>query len=136
MALSVATAAGVMIARQAGVSWPIVLVMGVATGTFDGMMRDVVANEIPMVLRQGELYVSACLAGALLSVILFALFPSEQFISLLLGSALTFALRTGSLHFGWRLPVYRPRPPRNAAAGDAPPHRSTRDAGGRSARSR
>ena len=44
---------------------PLVLIMGVATGTFGGLMRDVVANEIPMVLRQGELYVSACLAGAL-----------------------------------------------------------------------
>jgi uncharacterized membrane protein YeiH len=112
-----------------------VLVTGVATGTFGGMMRDVVANEIPMVLRQGELYVSACLAGALLSVILFALFPSGQFISLLAGSALTFALRAGSLHFGWRLPVYRPRPPRTPAAGEPPRHRSTRDGESRTARS-
>ena len=41
------------IAREAGASWPIVLVMGVATGTFGGLMRDVVTNEIPLVLRQG-----------------------------------------------------------------------------------
>ena len=65
LALSVAAAAGVSIAREAGASWPIVLIMGVATGTFGGLMRDVVTNEIPLVLRQGELYVSACLAGAL-----------------------------------------------------------------------
>ena len=70
LALSVAAAAGVSIARDAGASWPVVLIMGVATGTFGGLMRDVVANEIPLVLRQGELYVSACLAGALLSVLL------------------------------------------------------------------
>ncbi len=133
VALSVAMAAGVTIAREAGVSWPIVLVTGIATGTFGGMMRDVVANEIPMVLRQGELYVSACLAGALLGVILFALFPSGQFISLLAGSALTFALRAGSLHFGWRLPVYRPHPPRTPAGGKAPPRRSTRDGESRNA---
>ena len=36
LALSVAAAAGVSIAREAGASWPIVLVMGVATGTFGG----------------------------------------------------------------------------------------------------
>jgi uncharacterized membrane protein YeiH len=99
------------------------------------MMRDVVANEIPMVLRQGELYVSACLAGALLSVVLFALFPAAGSTALLAGSALTFALRAGSLHFGWRLPVYRPRPPRTAAAGAAPLHRSARDGESRTTRS-
>jgi uncharacterized membrane protein YeiH len=134
VALSVATAAGVTIARDAGVSWPIVLVTGVATGTFGGMMRDVVANEIPMVLRQGELYVSACLAGALLSVVLLGLFPSQGATSLLAGSALTFALRAGSLHFGWRLPVYRPRAPRGPIAGEAPPSRSRPDGGGRTGR--
>ena len=37
---------------------------------FGGLVRDVVTNETPLVLRQGELYVSACLAGALLSVLL------------------------------------------------------------------
>ena len=112
LALSVAAAAGVSIARDAGASWPIILVMGVATGTFGGLMRDVVTNEIPLVLRQGELYVSACLAGALLSVLLLHLFPAAETLSLLTASVATFVLRAGSLRFGWRLPVYRPRAPR------------------------
>ena len=112
LALSVAAAAGVSIARSAGASWPIVLVMGVATGTFGGLMRDVVANEVPMVLRKGELYVSACLCGALASVLFGATFPELGALSLLLAAAITFILRAGSLLFGWRLPVYRPRPPR------------------------
>jgi uncharacterized membrane protein YeiH len=86
--------------------------MGVATGTFGGLMRDVVTNEIPLVLRQGELYVSACLAGALVSVLLLHLFPAAEALSLLTASVITFLLRAGSLRFGWRLPVYRPRPPR------------------------
>jgi uncharacterized membrane protein YeiH len=34
LALSVAAAAGESISRDAGASWPIVLIMGVATGTF------------------------------------------------------------------------------------------------------
>jgi uncharacterized membrane protein YeiH len=37
--------------------WPIILFMGVATGTFGGLMRDVVTNGIPLV-RRGE-YVGA-----------------------------------------------------------------------------
>ena len=125
LALSVAAAAGVSIAREAGASWPIVLIMGVATGTFGGLMRDVVTNEIPLVLRQGELYVSACLAGALLSVLLLRLFPEGETLSLLTAAVATFVLRAGSLRFGWRLPVYRPRaprtlPPRSAAASPGP----------------
>jgi uncharacterized membrane protein YeiH len=86
--------------------------MGVATGTFGGLMRDVVANEIPLVLSQGELYVSACLAGALVSVLLLGLFPTWEALSLLTASVTTFVLRAGSIRFGWRLPVYRRRPPR------------------------
>lgn len=124
LALSVAAAAGVSIAREAGASWPIILVMGVATGTFGGLMRDVVTNEIPLVLRQGELYVSACLAGALVSVLMLHLFPAAETLSLLVASVTTFVLRAGSLRFGWRIPVYRPRaprsfPPRSAAASPA-----------------
>ena len=112
MALSVAVAAGVSVAREMDASWPIVLIMGVATGTFGGLMRDVVANEIPMVLRQGELYVSACLAGALVGEVVLALAHESGRLSLLAASCVTLALRAGSLRLGWRLPVYRPRPPR------------------------
>jgi uncharacterized membrane protein YeiH len=112
VALSIAVAAGISVARALDASWPVVLVMGVATGTFGGLMRDVVANEIPMVLRQGELYLTACLAGALASVLLLPLLPEPPAVSTLAGAGVTFALRAGSLVFGWRLPVYKPRPPR------------------------
>ena len=87
--------------------------MGVATGTFGGLMRDVVTNEIPLVLRQGELYLSACLAGALLSILLLRLYPEGETLSPLTAAVATFVLRAGSLCYGWRLPVYRPRAPRN-----------------------
>lgn len=132
VALAVATAAGVVVAREVGTSWPIILVMGVATGTFGGMMRDVVANEIPMVLRQGELYVSAALGGAILSVVLLHLFPEAETASLLFAAAFVFALRAGSLVFGWRLPVYRSRAPRPQTEGGQPRPRPApeRDAGG------
>jgi len=117
VALGVAVAAGVTVAREAGVGWPVVVLMGVATGTFGGLMRDVVANEIPLVLQKGELYVSAALAGALLSVVLLHLFPAAETAALVVAIAATFALRAGSLLYGWRLPVYRPRPPKVQARG-------------------
>ena len=97
LALSVAAAAGVSFAREAGASWPIVLIMGVATGTFGGLMRDVITNEVPLVLRQGELYLSACLAGAFLSIRRLRLFPEGETLSLLTAAVATFVLRAGSL---------------------------------------
>lgn len=63
-ALAIAVAAGVAVARSLDHSAAIVLVMGVATGTFGGLMRDVVCNEVPLILKQGELYVTATLVGA------------------------------------------------------------------------
>lgn len=112
LALASALAAGIAAARSVDASWPIVLIMGVITGTFGGLMRDVVANEVPMVLRQGELYLSACLAGALTAVVILHFAPGALMLSVTAGAVVTFALRAGSLAFGWRLPVYKPRPPR------------------------
>ena len=112
VALSVAVAAGAGVAQAMEQSAGIVLVMGVATGTFGGLMRDVVCNEVPLVLKQGELYVTAAFAGvgaALLAAIL-----TTHPVAPVLACMLTcFALRAGSLAFGWRLPVYRARPPRS-----------------------
>ena len=110
-ALSVAVPAGVGVAMGLGHGAAVVVMMGMATGAFGGLMRDVVCNEVPMVLRKGELYLSAAFAGALAALGLAWLGAGQ--IWALLGCALvTFALRAGSLRLGWRLPVYRPRPPR------------------------
>ena len=110
-ALASAVAAGVGVAMAAGMRWPIVLVMGMATGTFGGLMRDVVANEVPLVLKQGEIYATATLAGAGAAVIAAALIP--QGVALALGAAVVFGLRAGSIALDWRLPVYRAQAPRN-----------------------
>ncbi len=111
IALAVAVAAGAGVAQSLDQAPAIVIVMGVATGTLGGLMRDVVCNEVPMVLRQGELYVTAAFAGAAAALIASTFF-TESFAPLLACIAVTFILRAGSLVFGWRLPVYKARPPR------------------------
>lgn len=110
-ALAVAVSAGVGVALSLGHSPAIVVMMGMATGAFGGLMRDVVCNEVPMVLRRGELYLSAAFAGALSALAVVALTGATP-PALFACAAVTFLLRAGSLAFGWRLPVYRPRPPR------------------------
>ena len=111
LALSVAVPSGVGVALGMGQGWPVVLIMGVATGTFGGLMRDVVANEVPLILKQGQLYATAALAGALVAALANAA-GGPQWLGLLSCAAVTFGLRAGSMAFGWCLPVYKNRPPR------------------------
>jgi len=110
-ALSIAVAAGTAAALSLGQSGTIVVLMGVTTGCLGGLMRDVVCNEVPLVLKQGELYVSCAFAGAVTTVLLTRLGIGEPY-ALGLCALVCWALRTGSLIFGWRLPVYKARPPR------------------------
>lgn len=110
-ALAVAVPAGVGAALAMGQGWPIVLVMGITTGCMGGLMRDVVCNEVPLVLKQGELYVTCALTGAGAAMLALTLGMAEA-PALILCAAVTLALRAGSLAFGWRLPVYKARPPR------------------------
>jgi uncharacterized membrane protein YeiH len=110
-ALAVAVPAGLAAAVAEGQPWPVVLLMAMATGCFGGLMRDIVVNEVPLVLRAGELYLTAAAAGAGAGLAVWeatGLPPA----GLLTCAALTFALRAGSLALGWKLPVYRARPPR------------------------
>ncbi|WP_420556966.1 trimeric intracellular cation channel family protein [Roseovarius sp.] len=111
LALAVAVPAGVATAMAMAQPLPIVVIMGMVTGCLGGLMRDVVCNEVPLVLKQGELYVTAAFAGSLAAVAVSLVTRQELFI-LIACAGVTWALRAGSLAFGWRLPVYRARPPR------------------------
>jgi uncharacterized membrane protein YeiH len=104
-------AAGVRAATETGQSVPIILIMGIITGCVGGLLRDIVANEVPLLIRSGKLYITAAFAGAGAAVITEALWPSEA-LSLIACIVTCFALRSGSLLFGWQLPVYKPRAPR------------------------
>lgn len=110
-ALAVAVPAGVAVALDLGQPGAIALIMGGSTGCFGGLMRDVVCNEVPLVLKKGEIYVTAAFAGA--GAALAAQMAGVEVVgALILCGAVTFALRAGSIAFAWRIPVYKARPPR------------------------
>lgn len=112
VALSIAVAAGVAVAQGLDQGPIVVVLMGMITGCFGGLMRDVVCNEVPLVLKAGELYVTATFAGAVASVVTAGL-TDMPVLPLLACIATCFALRAGSIRLGWRLQPYKPRPPRN-----------------------
>ena len=63
------TAAGIEISLGAGLNDGYAVIMGVITATFGGLIADILSNEVPNLLRRGELYATACLAGGLVYII-------------------------------------------------------------------
>jgi uncharacterized membrane protein YeiH len=109
-ALAVAVAAGAGVALNLDQSPIIVILMGMITGCMGGLMRDVVVDAVPLVLKQGELYVTAAFAGAA-SATVAQYYGIETLTTLAICAAVTWVLRAGSLFFGWHLPVYKSAPP-------------------------
>ncbi len=110
-ALAVAVAAGTGVALSLDQPVLVTVLMGTITGCMGGLLRDVVLDDVPLVLKQGELYVTAAFAGATVAALTQGYLPDPS-VALMLCAAVTWALRAGSLAFGWQLPVYRSRPPR------------------------
>jgi uncharacterized membrane protein YeiH len=81
--------------------------LGTITATFGGILRDVVCNELPLILRR-EIYASAAAAGAALFVAL-RIHGMERDAAAGAGMAMGFVIRAAAILRGWSLPAYRPR---------------------------
>jgi uncharacterized membrane protein YeiH len=61
---------GVALALAAGMSPFVASMMGVVTGVFGGVLRDVLLNEVPMVLRDGRPYAIVAFLGCWLYLLM------------------------------------------------------------------
>ena len=95
---------GAHLTLLAGHHWGIVILMGTITGVAGGVIRDVLANRIPMILRRGELYATAAIAGAGLFLVALR-WGTSELVAALLGMGLVLALRFSAILWGIRLPV-------------------------------
>lgn len=93
-----------------GVTPAIAVLMGVMTGVFGGMLRDVLCGEVPLVLRR-ELYATAALLGAGVMVILSMLLPGTA-LATWIGLLAALALRLAAIRWNLSLPIFvhHPRP--------------------------
>jgi uncharacterized membrane protein YeiH len=98
---------GAHLAFSAGAGEVAAAALGVITATFGGMMRDVVSQETPLILKQ-ELYATAAALSATLYLLTLLLGGSVP-LGIAIGTAAGFALRGAAILFGWSLPRYRPR---------------------------
>ncbi|WP_429885306.1 trimeric intracellular cation channel family protein [Geoalkalibacter halelectricus] len=78
------------------------VVLGVMTATAGGVIRDILSNQVPLILRK-EVYASACIAGAVLLVLLHRL-EAPPTLAALSAAAVVIAVRLLAIHFNWALP--------------------------------
>jgi uncharacterized membrane protein YeiH len=83
------------------------VLLGMLTGIGGGMARDILAAEVPSVLR-GDIYAVAALAGATV-VVVGRMMQFHSTPVALAGAALCFGLRFIAIRRGWQLPVGRRR---------------------------
>jgi uncharacterized membrane protein YeiH len=78
------------------------VLMGVMTGTAGGILRDILANQVPLILRR-EIYASACVAGGVLLVILEKV-GAGRIPAALLAAATVITVRLLAIRYDWGLP--------------------------------
>lgn len=96
---------GFKVALGQGMSPLIAVMMGVWTAIIGGMIRDIICNEIPLVLQR-EIYITASIFGACLYLLLIKIGVTtgiSEFIMLLS----IFILRMLAVQFDWHLPSIR-----------------------------
>ncbi len=92
-------------ALSLGAAIPVAIVMGMMTGVAGGMIRDVLCNVIPMILRQ-EIYATAAILGG-------ALFTGFSYLGLpehiaIIGAILgALALRLAAIYWRVTLPAFQ-----------------------------
>jgi uncharacterized membrane protein YeiH len=104
LGLGLFSASGASVANQAGTSWYISALLGVTTGVFGGVMRDIICNEIPHVFTRTELYATCAFAGACSYLVIFAT-TSNEVVAVITCIAVTFILRMLAIRYKIRLPL-------------------------------
>ena len=93
---------GAQAGLAAGAHWTIALLTGMMSAAFGGLLRDIIVNDVPLVLRE-EIYALAAIAGAAAYVGGLALGLNPSLVTLV-SAALALVLRGCAIQFKWSLP--------------------------------
>ena len=80
----------------------LIIFVGLITSVGGGIIRDILINDIPFVLRK-KIYALASIVGGVLYYILY-LYNINSIISTVVGVVVVFAIRMGATKFLWNLP--------------------------------
>ncbi len=105
--LSIFTVTGTTIALNAGLGPAPAALLGMLTGVGGGVLRDILAGEVPLILRS-EIYAVASMIGAIIIIIASQIGYSGVLVEIIAAIA-TFTLRMVSVRRGWRIPIAMPK---------------------------
>jgi uncharacterized membrane protein YeiH len=100
--LGVFTVIGISVGLQYNIGYFGAVVMGVMTGTFGGMIRDVLQKEVPLVLQK-EIYASACIIGGIIFVV-FDILKIDNVLNVAISGVAVFLIRFVAIQKNWHLP--------------------------------
>lgn len=100
--LAVFLSIGTGIGLQHGLSYWASILLGMITATFGGVIRDVLASEVPLIFRK-ELYATLTLLGGVIYVTLYH-FNFSQGWTVVVASAFVFTARMFSIKYNLSLP--------------------------------
>jgi uncharacterized membrane protein YeiH len=103
LGLGLFSAVGTSYALSAGVFWFNAVLIGVITGVFGGVLRDIICNEVPVFFKQSQLYATCSFIGSLMFVIFVNYFSVESTIPLAACIASAFILRIISIKYNIQL---------------------------------
>ncbi|QYA26879.1 trimeric intracellular cation channel family protein [Gramella sp. MT6] len=110
--LGVFTITGVETGIQNGLDPILSVALGAMTGTFGGVIRDILCNEIPVIFRK-EIYATACLIGAMAYIILYNMNVDADIIYLV--TTLTvISIRLVVVKYHLTLPSFYPVQPKSS----------------------
>jgi len=106
LGLGLFTASGVQQALAAGMPEFVAVLMGVVTGIFGGVLRDMVCNEIPAAFSDHRPYALCAFAGGLVYATLW-MFDWPYWALLVACVVVTTGSRTLAVLYDWRIPPWR-----------------------------
>jgi uncharacterized membrane protein YeiH len=95
---------GAVKALSFGVHPVAAVALGVTTAVGGGLMRDVVAREVPNLFRHDDIYALPAVAGAIIVTVVWSI-DQLTWATGLAASVIAFLLRVLALRRGWRVPL-------------------------------
>ncbi len=95
------------IQKTLAVGYPmwVAIVMGIITGSFGGIIRDILINDEPLFFRK-DIYATACLAGGLVYYLV-QLTGAPLWLPQSGCAVVIVGLRVLAVHYGWSLPILK-----------------------------
>ena len=104
--LAMFTVIGVEKTLAIGLPVWVAIAMGLITGAFGGVLRDILINEEPLIFRK-DIYAMACLLGGVAYGAVMA-FGGNAVACGVACAVVTLTVRVLALRFGWHLPMMHP----------------------------